>query len=70
MCQVTKSNDVLKNNIHFPIAYGFGYNLKNKRAFMCNKFLDKGPDSNVRSARHFTDNNVRLIFNFISFFFK
>ena len=34
----------------------------------CNKFLEKGPDSSVRSARHFTANNVRLILNFISFF--
>jgi hypothetical protein len=33
---------------------------------MCNKFLDKGPDLNVRGARHFSEPEVKF-FTFLIF---
>jgi len=63
LCVVTKLNDTLKNNVHFPNAYGFGYNLKTQSVFMCNRFVDKGPDLVARSARHFSPNGNMNIFN-------
>ena len=35
-----------------------GYNIKQSKAFMCNKFMGKGPDLSVRGARHFSPNGV------------
>jgi hypothetical protein len=57
---------VVKNNRNFPIAYGLGYNVKTTQIFMCNKFLDKGPDLSVRGARHFSEPEVNYVvpFNF------
>jgi len=63
LCIVSEQNDIIKNGIHYPIAYGFGYNIKTKNIFMCNKFIDKGPDLEVRSARHFSSNGNMNIYD-------
>lgn len=64
LCIVTKLNDIItNNNVHFPNAYGFGYNIKTQSIFMCNQFCDKGPDLVARSARHFSSNGNMNIFN-------
>ncbi len=63
LCVVTELNDTIRNGIHYPNAYGLGYNIKTSSAFKCNKFLEKGPDLTVRSARHFSQNGNMNIFN-------
>lgn len=63
LCVVTKLNDTIKDAIHFPMAYGLGYNIKTECVFMCNNFVDKGPDSIARSARHFSSNGNMNIFD-------
>jgi len=62
LCAVTELNDTLRNEIHYPKAYGLGYNIKTSSVFKCNKFSDKGPDLTIRNARHFSQNGNMNIF--------
>lgn len=51
---VCDANDVIKpNGIHYPLLYGVGVNCKTGALFPAT-FPDKGPDTALRSARHFT----------------
>ncbi|CAF0728157.1 unnamed protein product [Brachionus calyciflorus] len=63
LCINTKLNSIKLNNVNFPMIYGLGYEIKNKKVFMCNKFLDKGPDFLARSARHFSTNGNMNIYD-------
>lgn len=63
LCLVTKLNDTIKENIHYPNAYGLAYNIKTSSVFMCNCFKEKGPDLIARSARHFSPNGNMNIFD-------
>lgn len=58
MCIVTKLNDSIVRGVHYPIVYGLGYNIKERTAFKCNRFIDKGPDMLARSAKHYSTNSV------------
>ncbi|RNA33131.1 N-terminal asparagine amidohydrolase [Brachionus plicatilis] len=61
LCINTELNTTNRNGINYPIIYGIGYEIKNKKAFWCNKFLNKGPDMLARSARHFSDGgNIQI----------
>lgn len=67
LCLVTKLNNLVKNNINFPIAYGLGYNIKKSQVYMCNDFKEKGPDQGVRGARHFSESENLCIYDPIKY---
>lgn len=46
-------NTSLRGDIHFPIIYGVGVNIKTGEIFPAT-FPDRGPESNLRIARNFT----------------
>ncbi|XP_014666478.1 PREDICTED: protein N-terminal asparagine amidohydrolase-like, partial [Priapulus caudatus] len=49
---VCELNDILRGNIHWPIIYGIGINVKTGEIFPAS-FPDRGPDIALRSARLF-----------------
>ncbi|XP_074647236.1 protein N-terminal asparagine amidohydrolase-like [Tubulanus polymorphus] len=49
---VTDLNDVLKGEIHFPVIYGVGVDVKTGEIFRA-EFPDKGPALNLRHSRIF-----------------
>ncbi|XP_067002297.1 protein N-terminal asparagine amidohydrolase [Anabrus simplex] len=50
---VGELNTTVRNNIHWPILYGVGMNVKTGELFPAT-FPDKGPDQALRYARHLT----------------
>ena len=67
LCVNTELNTVVRNGISYPIIYGLGYEIKTKRVFMCNKFLNKGPEMSVRNARHFSSEGNLDIYDSINY---
>ena len=59
MVQVCFLIDKIKVNLNKIDFVCLGYDIKNKKIFTCNKFLEKGPDLRARSARHFSNGGVR-----------
>lgn len=50
---VGELNTILRGDINWPIIYGIGVNMKTGEIFPAT-FPDKGPDLQLRLARHFT----------------
>ncbi|XP_052567450.1 protein N-terminal asparagine amidohydrolase-like, partial [Culex pipiens pallens] len=50
---VGELNTILRGDINWPIIYGIGVNVKTGEIFPAT-FPDKGPDLQLRMARHFT----------------
>ncbi|XP_014207216.1 protein N-terminal asparagine amidohydrolase [Copidosoma floridanum] len=53
LCCVGELNTVIRGGIHWPIIYGVGLNVKTNEIFPAT-FPDKGPDAQLRCARHLT----------------
>ncbi|XP_023230791.1 protein N-terminal asparagine amidohydrolase-like [Centruroides sculpturatus] len=50
---ICELNNSLRGNINWPVIYGIGINVKSGEIFPAT-FPDKGPDLQLRCARHFT----------------
>lgn len=50
---VGELNTILRGETNYPLIYGIGVNIKTGEIFPAT-FTDKGPDQNLRQARHFT----------------
>ncbi|XP_069761917.1 protein N-terminal asparagine amidohydrolase isoform X2 [Narcine bancroftii] len=59
---VTELNDVMKQNIHWPVIYGIAINVKTGEIFRAT-FPDKGPDEDVRGARTFLGGSMISIYD-------
>lgn len=46
-------NTIIRGDLHWPIIYGIGVNIKTGEIFPA-AFTDKGPDLQLRMARNFT----------------
>ncbi|XP_020391199.2 protein N-terminal asparagine amidohydrolase isoform X1 [Rhincodon typus] len=59
---LTELNDVVKQNIHWPVIYGIAVNVKTGDIFHAT-FPDRGPDEVIRAARTFLGGSIMSIYN-------
>ena len=61
LCCVGELNTTLRAGVNWPLIYGIGANIKTGEIFPAT-FPDKGPDQQLRSARHLTSHGHQVIF--------
>ncbi|XP_072416242.1 protein N-terminal asparagine amidohydrolase isoform X1 [Chiloscyllium punctatum] len=59
---LTELNDVVKQNIHWPVIYGIAVNVKTGDIFRAT-FPDRGPDEVIRAARTFLEGSIMSVYN-------
>ncbi|XP_043568063.1 protein N-terminal asparagine amidohydrolase isoform X3 [Chiloscyllium plagiosum] len=59
---LTELNDVVKQNIHWPVIYGIAVNVKTGDIFRAT-FPDRGPDEIIRAARTFLEGSIMSVYN-------
>ncbi|XP_070838530.1 protein N-terminal asparagine amidohydrolase isoform X2 [Chaetodon trifascialis] len=61
-CCITEINDIVIDEIHRPVVYGIGVNVKTGDVFP-SSFAHKGPAEELRSARTFTGGQMADIYD-------
>ncbi|GCC33177.1 hypothetical protein chiPu_0011645 [Chiloscyllium punctatum] len=60
--ELLELNDVVKQNIHWPVIYGIAVNVKTGDIFRAT-FPDRGPDEVIRAARTFLEGSIMSVYN-------